>query len=514
MTHLDDPTRAAAPGSGCEAGVMSDALRSELAAIVGPHHVLTEPDVRAGHETDWTGRWSGNATAVVRPADEAEVAAVLRTCNDRDVHVIPQAGNTGLVGGSVPRRSTVRPQIVLSLARLDELGPCDPTTMQVTVGAGVTIAAWQAHARAAGLDTPVDFAARDSATVGGAIATNAGGSRVVRYGTMRSQVCGIRALLADGTVVGALDGLPKETAGIHWPSLLTGSEGTLAVVTAARLRLVPRFEHTVTALVTMGSLPEAVGLLGALRTGLPSLDAVEVMSAPAVELVARHLGVTPPATTGGASGSTDEWDEPDRATLLVECADHVDPSADLAGVVESAPGVLDAVVAADGPRRRALTALRDRMTEAIAAAATASGGPVFKLDVAVPVDRLDELWRRAHAAASDDGARLIAFGHLAEGNLHLNHLDANDTDRLAAVVLQTVADLGGTISAEHGIGVAKAGWLPLIRQRGDLEAQRAVRRALDPRGILNPGVLDPFGVERPDTDPVGLDAAAQEPQVP
>jgi len=472
---------------------MSASLRSELAAIVGEEQVLAEPDVRAGYETDWTGRWSGPAVAVVRPADDAEVTAVLRWCDDHGVGVVPQAGNTGLVGGSVPRSESDRPQIVLSMTRLDRLGPCDPTTMQVTAGAGVTIAAWRAHARAAGLDTPVDFAARDSATVGGAIATNAGGSRVVRYGTMRSQVCGIRAVLADGTMVGSLDGLPKETAGVHWPSLLTGSEGTMAVVTAARLRLVPLFEHGVTALVAMQSLGDAVALLAALRD-VPSLDAVELIGAPAMDLVATHLGTSPPVGTGAAST--------DGPILLVECADHTDPSADLARVVDAAAGVVDVVVATDGPRRSSLVAYRDRLTEAIAAAATTVGTPVFKLDVAVPVERLDELWRRAHQAAADDGSQLVAFGHLAEGNLHLNHLGATDTDRLASVVLGTVAELGGTVSAEHGIGIAKARRLPLIRSRGDLAAQRAIRRALDPHGILNPGVLDADGTAvRQGSDP-------------
>lgn len=463
---------------------MAASLHSRLASIVGDEHMLIEPDVRAGYETDWTGRWTGSATAVVRPADESEVVAVLRWCNDHGVAVVPQAGNTGLVGGSVPRGASDDPQIVLSMTRLDQLGPCDATTMQVTAGAGVTISQWRAHARAAGLDVPVDFAARDSATVGGAIATNAGGSRVMRYGTMRSQIRGIRAVLADGTVVGSLDGLPKETAGIHWPSLLAGSEGTMAVVTAARLQLVPRFEHGVTALVTMASLRDAVDLLGSLRTRLPSLDAVELIGASAMELVAAHLGVSVPVSSSGVTPT-------DGPALLIECADHVDPSADLTQVVDAATGVIDAVVATDGPRRRSLVELRDRLTEAIAAAATALGSPVFKLDVAVPVERLDELWRHAHRAAADDGAQLIAFGHLAEGNLHLNHLGASDTERLAGRVLGTVAELGGTVSAEHGIGIAKARWLPLIRDRGDLDAQRAIRRALDPHWILNPGVLDP-----------------------
>lgn len=451
-----------------------------LRAIVGHDHVLVDDDVRAGYETDWTGRYGGPAIAVVRPGGTAEVTEILRCCTELGVGVVAQGGNTGLVGGGVPRprSSGSETPIVLSLRRLDELGPVDTNAMQVTAGAGVTLAAWRDHARAGGLDAPVDFAARDSATIGGAIATNAGGSRVVRFGTMRDQVAGIEAVLADGRVVGSLAGLPKETAGVHWPSLIAGSEGTLAVVTRARLHLVPRYEHTTTAMVGVDSIRGAVRLLGRLRTELASLDAVEILLPAAVELVADHLGVRPPVPTSAC-------------TVLVECADHSDPSDRLGAVLAASGEVVDSAVTTDPVRRSRLLAFRDRVTEAIAAASTRRGSPVFKLDVAVPVESLDELVLIAQRAAATDGAHLVPFGHLAEGNLHLNHLGATNTDAIAGTVLGAVARLGGTISAEHGIGVAKAPWLPLVRTDAELGAQAAIRRALDPRGILNSGVLDP-----------------------
>ena len=185
-------------------------LVEAMVAIVGAAHVLVDDDMRAGYETDWTGRYNGHASLVVRPATTDDVAAVLRHCNDHGVVVVPQGGNTGLVGGGVPRGSVGPPTIVLSLRRLDAITHVDTNAMQLTAGAGTTIAAWQSAARRVGLDTPIDFAARDSATVGGAIATNAGGSRVLRYGTMRQQVVGVEAVLADGSVVGTLTGLPKE----------------------------------------------------------------------------------------------------------------------------------------------------------------------------------------------------------------------------------------------------------------------------------------------------------------
>ncbi|MGI9643727.1 MAG: FAD-binding oxidoreductase [Ilumatobacteraceae bacterium] len=454
---------------------MVDAVITQLRSIVGTEHVLVDADLRAGHETDWTGRYSGTALAVVRPASTEEVAAVLQYCNEQRVAIVTQGGNTGLVGGGVPR-SGGAPAVVLSTRRLDDLGPVATAAQQVTADAGVTLARWRDHARRAGLDAPLDFAARDSATIGGAIATNAGGSRVVRFGTMRRQVAGVEVVLADGTVVGSTTGLPKETAGLHWPSVITGSEGTLGVVTSARLRLVPRYAAIVTAMVTTDSLDGAVSLLARLRAEVASLDSAEMLLPAAVDLVADHLGAAPPVPWAAC-------------TLLVECAAHHDPTDELATVLAAAPEVVDTAMTTDPARRADLLRFRDRVTEAISVAASRLGVPVFKLDVAVPPASLGRLLDVAESAAAADGATLVPFGHLAEGNLHLNHLGASDPERIARTVLPAVADLGGTISAEHGIGVAKVPWLGLIRSRDDLAAQHAIAQALDPAGIMNPGVL-------------------------
>ena len=453
-------------------------------AIVGDRHVLVEPDERAGYEIDWTGRYTGSCVAVVRPGTTAEVSEVLRACSRLGVAVVTQAGNTGLVGGGVPRPDGAdgRPTIVLSMRRFVGVSRPDAASMQVTCEAGVTIADWQQAARQAGLDTPVDFAARDSATVGGAIATNAGGSRVVRYGTMRQQVVGVEAVLADGTVVGSLAGLAKETVGIHWPSLLAGSEGTLAVITAARLRLVPRFEYVTTVFAALDDLASALSLLAAARRRLGALDSIEIIWPDALDLVSSHLGTPAPVEV------------PTRGVaVVIECADHVDPTADLDAVLADVAGVTATAIATDGPRRRQLLAFRDRITDSIANAATASGTPTYKLDVAVPVGSIERLLDTARRAAGRHGARLIPFGHLAEGNVHLNFLDVTHPDGIAGDVLPIVAELGGTISAEHGVGVAKTKWLHLVRSAGELDALRTIRRALDPTGTLNPGVLDPRG---------------------
>jgi FAD/FMN-containing dehydrogenase len=449
----------------------TDPLVAALAEVVGEQHTLVDTDVRATYEVDWTGRYRGPARVVVRPADTAQTAAVVRRCADTGAAIVPQGGNTGLVGGSVPRGDA--PMVVLSTRRMDALGAVDAGAMQVVAGAGVTLSRWRAHARAAGLDAAVDFASRDSATIGGTIATNGGGSRVVRFGTMRQQLIGVEAVLADGGVIGSRSGLPKETLGLHLPSLLCGSEGTLAVITAARLRLVPWYRQTATAMIAVAGLDEAVDVLAALRAGVPHLDSVELVLPEALRLVAAHMDATPPVTDGGAY-------------VIVECADHADPTDELTAALGAHQGVLDAAITTEGPAREHLVAFRDRISESIAAA-----GVPLKLDVAVPVGSLAHLLDAARRAVQQHGGLLVPFGHLAEGNLHINVLEPGDVEAITATVLGATADLGGTISAEHGVGIAKARWLHLVRSSAELRAAAAVKRALDPTGILNPGVLDP-----------------------
>ena len=446
---------------------MTDSLVSALRGVVGDAHVLTDPDMLPGYDTDWLGRRPSVARCVVRPGSVDEVAQVVRACVAAGVAIVPQGGNTGLVDGSVPRRG----EVVLSTRRLTRLDPVDHAAMQVTAGAGVTIETLQQHARDAGLDFAVDWGARASATVGGAVSTNAGGSRVVRFGTMRAQVLGVQAVLADGSVITQLGGLPKETAGPPLHSVFVGSEGTLGVVTAARLRLVPWYRSTAAALVACDSIDDAVALLPALRS-MPSLDAVELLLPQALEVSCAYLGIAPPVATTSAA-----------AFVMVDCAAHNDPAGELASVVGERRGVM-----ALGPQRDLLYRIRDNVTTGI----NRRGVPL-KLDVAVPVSALAELVRVTRAAVADSpGAELVVFGHLAEGNLHINILGAGDrAPHLTEVVLQTAIDLDGTISAEHGIGVAKAQWLERLKGPAAMAAMRSVKRALDPAGVFNPGVLLP-----------------------
>ncbi|MEX2236300.1 MAG: FAD-binding oxidoreductase [Dehalococcoidia bacterium] len=448
-------------------------LAVRLSAVVAPQHVLEDPQLMASFETDWTGRFSGRARLVVRPGSTQEVAEVLRICNEEVLAIVPQGGNTGLVGGSIPRDGAV----LLSLTRLKQIGEIDAISGQVTADAGVTLAAVQAKARAAGLDFGVDIAARDSATIGGMVATNAGGLRVLRYGHMRAQVVGLEAVLADGSVVSRLSGLTKDNSGYDLAGLLVGSEGTLAVVTAIRLRLVPLLGACVTALLGLSDLAAALRLVAAVRRDVSSLDSIEVFFQPGLDLVCEHGRIEPP------------FRQAYGCYLLIECAGRRDPLDELAAALSESLDIADSAVATDKPGRDRLWSYRELHTSAINAA-----GIPHKLDVSLPLGQLEAFAERVPAAVAEAvaGARTILFGHLADGNLHVNVLGPEpDDERVAEVVFSLVAEHEGSISAEHGIGVAKVPWLSLTRSQADLAAMQAIKRALDPRGILNPGVIFP-----------------------
>lgn len=450
-------------------------LLADLVSIVGSGHVLHDPALRAGYETDWTGRFHGRALAVVRPSDTEQVAGVVRACRGAGIGIVPQGGNTGMVGGGVPGPGARAGVILLSLVRLAALEPVDTDEAVVVAGAGVTLARLAAHARGAGLEFPVDLGARDSATIGGMIATNAGGVHALRYGSMREQLLGIEAVLADGSVVRRLDAPRKDNTGYHLPSLLAGSEGTLGIVTAARLRLVPRLERRAVAVVGTEGVAAVVGLAAHLRATLSSLHAAELVEADALDLVVRHRGVPRPFATA--------W----PACLLVEAADRSDPEPALAGALVEAPGVRDAVIVTDAAARERLWTLREGVSDAIA-----REGVPHKLDVALPLARLAEFAAtvRDRVERVAPGARTILFGHVLDGNLHVNILGpAPDDEAADDAVLGLTLELGGSISAEHGIGVAKTRWLALDRSPAELAAMHAIKRALDPDGILNPGVL-------------------------
>ncbi|WP_419839321.1 FAD-binding oxidoreductase [Candidatus Poriferisodalis sp.] len=467
-------------------GAIDATLVGELSRIVGEAHVLTDPEITAGYVVDWTRRFTGSTPLVVRPGDTAATAAVMEVLSAARIAVVPQGGNTGLVGGSVPLAG----EAVLSMRRLNACEPVDELATQVTLGAGVTLADAQAHVAASGLSVGVDLAARDSATIGGMVATNAGGINVLRYGAMRAQVVGIEAVLADGTVVSHLAGLEKDNTGYDLGSLLAGSEGTLGIITRVRLRLHPTQPERATALLAFESAADAVIAAAALRRSVASLHALEAVFEGAMALVSSHLGVAPPVGSlndGGASNS-----DVGAAWLIAEAAARTDPSDELGTAVADLEDlVVDAAVALEPAARQRLWAFRENVTEAISAA-----GIPHKLDVTLPAARLAEFTDGVEAVirAVDPEAQPLLFGHLGDGNVHVNVLGpdgAEPADDVDGAVLRYVAELGGSISAEHGIGTAKLAELHLNRSEAELAVFGAIKRALDPAGLLNPNVLLP-----------------------
>lgn len=444
---------------------LADALR----AVVGSANVVADAGAKSPYEHDLTGRFSGSALLVVRPADTAEVAGCLRLCSSRDQRVVAQGGNTGMVGGAIPQRD----EIVLSLERLATIGEIDPVARQATFGAGVTLEAVQRHALAQGLEFPVDHAARSKATIGGMVATNAGGALAARFGMTRASVAGLEAVLADGTIVSRLSGLLKDTAGYDWTSLLVGSEGTLAVVTAARVRLVPAPARRAVALFAFESLGRALELLRVVRASA-SVRAADFFLADGLDLVCEVKGVGLP------------FADRHPVYLVVETAAAGDAEAELAeAAVEGEELFADAAIASDSSGREGLWFYREAHNECIAA----SGVP-HKLDVSVDLTKteafVDDV--RGAVAASWPAARTICYGHLGDGNVHVNVLGpAPEDERVDEVVLQRVAAFGGSIAAEHGIGVAKTRWLGLTRSQEEIGLMRSLKSALDPTGILGSG---------------------------
>jgi len=441
-------------------------LGEQLTAIVGETHVLTDPALKSAYEHDLTGRFSGESLLVVRPGDAAQVAAVLETCAAAGAGIVVQGGHTGMVGGGTPRDG----EVVVSMSRLRTTEPVDRAAAQVTVGAGVTLEELQRLVRAEGLDFPIDHGARSAATIGGMTATNAGGHLAVRYGTMRDQVAGIEAVMPDGRVIRRLGGLLKDNAGFDLRGLLVGSEGVLAVITCVRLKLVPTRPRRATALFGVAGMEDALRVLDRLRSQAPSLEAIDFFQHAGLRHVCRRLGAPPPFAA----------DYP--VYVIAECAAEHDPTDDLAAAADIAA---DTAVAVDEPARRTLWAYRDALNETVRGL-----GVPLKLDVSVPVGTTPafEGALRSLVGSRMPEAELILWGHLGDGNMHVNIVGAGaESEEIEEAVLRLVASLGGSISAEHGVGQAKARWLALSRSEAELSTMRAVKAAFDPEWILGRG---------------------------
>ena len=457
---------------------MDARLQSAFAALIGEKHVLAAPQDIAPYTTDWRRQYHGAALGVLRPASTAELAALVGLCAKEGIAIVPQGGNTGLSGGSVP--SGTRPEIVLSLSRLARIRELDALNDTITVEAGCVLAEIQRAARAAGRLFPLSLAAEGSCQIGGNLSTNAGGVNVLRYGNAREQVLGLEVVLPDGRVWDGLRALRKDNTGYDLKQLFLGAEGTLGVITAAVLRLHPCPTASATAWIAVQSPARAVELLARLRQELGErISAFELVSRRCLEAVLRH-----------ASALRDPLPRPYPWYVLAEIADAGDASR-LAAQVEQALSACaglaeDAVLAASAAQSRSLWKIRETIPEAQFAN--------VKHDVSVPVSRVPELIERAGRAleAAFPGVPVYAFGHIGDGNIHYNVGDQAllaRREEVGRVVYDAVSALGGSISAEHGLGQLRRE--ENLRRKGalELELMRTLKAALDPQGLMNPGKL-------------------------
>jgi FAD/FMN-containing dehydrogenase len=448
-----------------------------LAAITGANNVLTGDHDTAPYTTDWRRQFSGAAVCVARPASSAEVSAIVRLCAGAGVAIVPQGGNTGLCGGSVP--TGTRPEIVLSLARMNRIRELDALNNTITVEAGCVLADVQRAAAQADRLFALSLAAEGSCQIGGNLATNAGGVNVLRYGNAREQVLGLEAVLPDGRLWEGLRGLRKDNTGYDLKQLFIGAEGTLGVITAAVLKLHPRPTASVTAWIEVASPQGAVELLSHLRNACGDrLSAFELLSRSCVDAVLAHRSPQGQPRRDPLPGSA--W------AVLVQLGDS-GSDADLRAKLEQAlesGAALNAVVAKNEGEAKALWAIRESIPEAQFSN--------VKHDISVAVSKVPELIERTDAAiaAAFPGVPVFCFGHVGDGNLHYNIGDAALLRRRAEVsriVYEAVDALGGSISAEHGLGQLKRAEIALHKSPLELELMRAVKKALDPAGLMNPG---------------------------
>ncbi|HEY3996549.1 MAG TPA: FAD-binding oxidoreductase [Mycobacterium sp.] len=441
----------------------------ELKRIVGPNHVVTDSDVLAARSIDYTGRYRGTATALVRPGSAEQVAEVLRVCREAGAHVTVQGGRTSLVAGTVPEHDDV----LLSTERLHDVGDVDTVERRVEVGAGATLAAVQRAASEAGLVFGVDLAARDTATVGGMASTNAGGLRTVRYGNMGEQVVGLQVALPDGSLLRRHSEVRRDNTGYDLPALFVGAEGTLGVITALELRLHPVPSHRVTAICGFADL-EALVDAGRMFRDVDGIAALELIDGRAARLTGEHRGVGSPVEG--------DW------LLLVELAADHDQTDRLAELLDGAQMCGEPAVGVDVAAQQRLWQVREALADVLGVY-----GPPLKFDVSLPLSSIDGFAREAVdlVGANAPDALPVLFGHIGEGNLHLNVLRCPD-DREKALyepMMNLIARLGGNVSSEHGVGSRKRPYLGMSREAADVAAMRTVKTALDPTGYLNAAVL-------------------------
>ncbi|MBK3404594.1 FAD-binding oxidoreductase [Methylorubrum populi] len=449
---------------------------SRLDGLLGPGGLLTDEADCAPYGIDWRRLFPGRAAAVARPSSTGQVASVVGLCREAGVALVPQGGHTGLAGGATPDASGR--QVVLSLARMNAVRAVDPVGLTMEVEAGCVVQAAQAAAEAAGRLFPVSYGAEGSAMVGGMIATNAGGINVLRYGMTRSLVLGLEVVLADGGVVDGLRALRKDNAGYDWKQLFIGSEGTLGIVTAAVLRLVPRPRYTETALLAVPDPEAALRILAAAQDSLgDTIQAFELISRCAFDLLERYAGLSGPLP-------------PSPWCILLEAGSSL---SGLRDAVEATLGealergdAVDGVFAESKAQAAGLWSLRERITEC-----EAHQGKSVKHDVSVPIPAIPAFLEAADRALAEGAPGTVpnVFGHMGDGNLHYNVLVGPEHDSAAInrLVHDVVDRFAGSISAEHGIGQYRVDELARRRRPEEMALAQRLKRALDPDGLLNPG---------------------------
>jgi FAD/FMN-containing dehydrogenase len=461
-------------------------LLERLRAIVGERG-LVPPAEQSAYEHDWRDQWHGRAAAVVKPASTREVAEVVKLLAEAGVAIVPQGGNTSLCGASVPDGSGS--QVVVNLSRMNRVRAVDVDNNTMTVEAGCVLAALQEEAAKHGRLFPLSLGAEGSCEIGGNLSTNAGGTGVLRYGNTRELVMGLEVVLPDGRVWEGLRGLRKDNTGYDLKHLFVGAEGTLGIITAAVVKLFPRPSAQATAFIAVEDPAAAVALLTRLRGRVGErVTGFEIMSRVSLEIVFRHI-----------PGSRDPLPDVHPWYVLAELSDSTSGDA-LNTMLEEALGdaaedgaLRDAVLATSEAQRLELWRMRESMAEA-----QKVEGVAIKHDVSVPVSRVAELIALASARleAQFPGIRIVAFGHVGDGNIHYNcgRDDREGAKALMAqsaavnhVVYETVRELGGSISAEHGLGVLKREEITRYKSAVEMDLMRSVKRAFDPHNLMNPG---------------------------
>ena len=469
------------------------ALVEAVRSTLGDKSVITDPQDIAPWQTDWRGRWHGHAPAILAPTDTAGVAMILAAASAHGVPLVPQGGNTSMVGGATPPADGSA--LILSLRRLNRIRSLAAEDNLAVAEAGVILADLHEAAARAGRRFPLTLGARGSATIGGLASTNAGGTQVLRFGTMRGLIAGVEAVLPDGTVHDGLVALKKDNRGYDLNQLLIGAEGTLGIITAVTLRLVPAVADRAVAWVGLADPEVALALLRRLEAQTDTIEGFEIISGDSLARVIEHI----PATRAPLAGQH-PWHVLIEATAADAGGEAPAALLERLLVVPIAEGqVADAVIAASEAQADAFWRIRDSLSEAERA-----GGPAVQHDISVPVAGMPRFMIEAAAAAEARfaGTHATAFGHLGDGNVHF-HVRApagSDPARWyaedAPVVTRFVHDLvvaaGGSISAEHGIGQMKLRELERLSPPGRLAVQRAIKAALDPAGIMNPGKLVPL----------------------